>query len=67
MYVFVYGTLKRTYPNHYVLENGENGKAEFLCEARTEELFPLIIATKYQIPFLLDQSGIGKVKSRKYE
>ncbi|KAG4070874.1 hypothetical protein HA402_011100 [Bradysia odoriphaga] len=59
MYVFVYGTLKRNCPNNYVLEKRENGRAEFVCEARTEVLFPLIVATKYEIPFLLDQTGIG--------
>lgn len=60
-YVFVYGTLKKNCPNHYVLENNDNGKAEFICEARTKELFPLIVSTKYEIPFLLDQTGIGNV------
>lgn len=61
MYVFVYGTLKRNCPNHYMIENSDNGKAEFICEARTEEVFPLIVTTKYDIPFLLDQTGIGNV------
>lgn len=45
-----------------MLENRDNGKAEFICEARTEQLFPLIVTTKYEIPFLLDQTGIGNVK-----
>lgn len=45
-----------------MLENRENGKAEFICEARTEQLFPLIVTTKYEVPFLLDQTGIGNVK-----
>lgn len=62
MYVFVYGTLKKNCPNHYVLENRENGKADFICEATTEKLFPLIVTTKYDIPFLLDHNGIGNVK-----
>lgn len=61
MYVFVYGTLKKNCPNNYVLENRDNGKAEFVCEARTEELFPLIVITEYEIPFLLEQAGIGHV------
>lgn len=62
MYVFVYGTLKKNCPNHYVLESRDNGKADFVCEARTEDLFPLVLKTKYDIPFLLDQTGIGNVK-----
>lgn len=66
MYVFVYGTLKGRCPNNYILENSENGKAEFLFEALTVELFPLIVATKYEIPFLLDRSGIGNVKLMKF-
>lgn len=62
MYVFVYGTLKRSGPSYYMLENSENGKADFVCEAQTVELFPLVVTTKYLIPFLLDQNGTGKVK-----
>lgn len=61
MYIFVYGTLKRNYPNNYVLQNRDNGQSKFICVGRTVELFPLIMATKYDIPFLLDKCGIGNV------
>jgi len=62
MYAFVYGTLKRNCPNHYVLTNPENGKANFVSEGRTVDLFPLIVTTEILVPFLLDKKGTGKVK-----
>lgn len=61
-FVFVYGTLKKNGPSHYLLENSENGEAHFVCEAKTKERFPLIVRTEYEIPFILDQTGIGNVK-----
>ncbi|CAD7014963.1 putative gamma-glutamylcyclotransferase CG2811 isoform X1 [Ceratitis capitata] len=57
--VFVYGTLKRGEPNHYWLTNSENGFSRFLCEARTVQKFPLVIGTRYNIPFLLNKPGLG--------
>lgn len=36
-----------------------NGKAELLASARTTQKFPLIIATKYNIPFMLNIPGEG--------
>ena len=59
--VFVYGTLKRGQPNHEKLTNLENGKATFVGEARTVEKWPLVVATKFNIPFLLDKQGLGHV------
>lgn len=56
--VFVYGTLKRGEPNHYWFRKTTNAIANFICEAETNEKYPLIIATKYNIPFLLFQAGI---------
>lgn len=58
--VFVYGTLKNGQPNHHWLTNATNGLAEFLAEGKTENLFPLVIATKYNVPFLLNKPGTGK-------
>lgn len=52
--VFVYGTLKRGQPNHYWLKNDANGKSEFLCEGVTSDAFPLLIGTRYNIPFLIN-------------
>lgn len=57
--VFVYGTLKRGQPNHYLMTDAKNGIAKFITEAKTCEKFPLVIATRYNIPFLLNQPGTG--------
>lgn len=57
--VFVYGTLKKGQPNHYWLTNEENGFANFEGNGKTDIKFPLIIATKYNIPFLLNVPNTG--------
>ena len=57
--VFVYGTLKRNEPNHHWLTNPEHGVGKFLSEGRTKTKYPLIIGTKYNIPFLLHSPGTG--------
>lgn len=57
--VFVYGTLKMLQPNHYWLTNTINGDAHFICNGMTCDRFPLVIATRYHVPFLLKQSNIG--------
>lgn len=55
--VFVYGTLKRGEPNHHYMN-----KATFITGAKSVDKFPLVIASKYNIPFLLDKPGLGHVK-----
>lgn len=62
--VFVYGTLKRGEPNHKLIENTTNGYAKFLGSGKTVTKYPLVIATKYNVPFLLKKSGIGHVSLR---
>ena len=70
--VFVYGTLKQDEPNHYMLQNGgpdlEDFKssknqtfqpAKFICKAETLQKYPLVIASKFNIPYLLDKPGHG--------
>ena len=57
---FVYGTLKRGQPNHYRLGK-EFGASLFIGTARSIQQFPLVIASKYNIPFLLYAAGKGKV------
>ncbi|XP_034032978.1 gamma-glutamylaminecyclotransferase-like [Thalassophryne amazonica] len=58
-HVFVYGTLKKGQPNYHQMLDCTNGKAEFLATACTTQKFPLIIASKYNIPFLLNIPGQG--------
>lgn len=66
--VFVYGTLKRGEPNHHWLTKSENGYSRFLSVGTTEERFPLVVGTRYNIPFLLDKKGIGhQIRGEIYE
>lgn len=57
--VFVYGTLKKGQPNYYRMFDRSNGKTEFLASACTTQKYPLVIATKHNIPFLLNIPGQG--------
>ncbi|XP_022817281.1 putative gamma-glutamylcyclotransferase CG2811 isoform X2 [Spodoptera litura] len=57
--VFVYGTLKRNEPNHCLLQDSNNGIGCFVAEGYTKTKYPLIIATKYNIPFILHCPGKG--------
>lgn len=59
--VFVYGTLKRNEPNHHWLSDLKNGNSKYLGDGTTLQKYPLIIGTKYNIPFLLDKPGVGNV------
>ena len=59
--IFVYGTLKKGQPNHGLLQNAENGTSKFLGTGRTLKMWPLIVTTKFNLPFLLDSEGKGKV------
>lgn len=64
----MYGTLKRGQPNHHWLSRQENGAARFLGTGRTARTFPLVIGTRYNIPFLLDRCGTGNnVQGEVYE
>ncbi|XP_039748420.1 putative gamma-glutamylcyclotransferase CG2811 isoform X1 [Pararge aegeria] len=66
--VFVYGTLKRNEPNHHWLTNPEHGIGKFITEGTTKTKYPLIIGTKYNIPFLLYSPGDGHyVRGEVYE
>ncbi|XP_042376077.1 putative gamma-glutamylcyclotransferase At3g02910 isoform X2 [Zingiber officinale] len=58
--VFVYGTLKRRFPNHSLLADlAAAGDASFLTFARTARRFPLVIGP-LSIPFLLRLPGFGR-------
>jgi len=64
--VFVYGTLKQNQPNNYHLNDTKNGCAVFRSVAVTVNKYPLVISTKYNIPFLLQNEGIGHVSDFLY-
>lgn len=57
--MFVYGTLKRNQPNHKLLTDHTNGNATFLIDGNTIDRYPLLIGTRYNIPFLLNVNGTG--------
>jgi len=50
--------LKRGEPNH---EEFQKRDARFISEATTVEKWPLIVASNLNMPFLLNQKGLGKV------
>ncbi|XP_005995554.1 gamma-glutamylaminecyclotransferase isoform X2 [Latimeria chalumnae] len=58
-YIFVYGTLKKAQPNHHHMTRGTNGKGEYCGQGHTVEKYPLVIAGKYNIPYLLNIPGSG--------
>lgn len=53
MYVFVYGSLKRGYHNHELLQN-----SEFICEAISKEKYPMVNIEEL-FPYLINEKGIG--------
>lgn len=57
--VFVYGTLKQGQPNHNLLTDASNGVATFISTGTTTQKFPLLIHTRYNVPFLLKKPGTG--------
>ncbi|XP_034091662.1 gamma-glutamylaminecyclotransferase B-like [Gymnodraco acuticeps] len=66
--VFVYGTLKRGQPNYYRMLDAANGKVKLLASACTAQKHPLVIASKHNIPFLLNVPGQGhRVKGEIYK
>ena len=55
-YVFVYGTLKRGFPNH-----DESLLGKFYCGAcESREPFPLVVAGPYFSPVLINEKGSGE-------
>uniref|UniRef100_A0A023F7A0 Gamma-glutamylcyclotransferase family protein n=1 Tax=Triatoma infestans TaxID=30076 RepID=A0A023F7A0_TRIIF len=65
--LFVYGTLKKGEPNHHCFKS-ENGFSRFIGNGATVKKYPLVIASKYNIPFLIDSPGQGyKVRGEVYE
>lgn len=61
--VFVYGTLKTGQPNGYRMPDVKTGNASFVGKAVTVSKWPLVIASRYNIPFLLYKESHGKVSN----
>ena len=59
--IFAYGTLKYGQPNHFHMLSNEHGQYKFIASAKTDHKFPLIIATHWNLPFLLHAEGKGHV------
>ncbi len=59
--IFTYGTLKVGQPNNYLMNDASKGKSRFISHAVTVLKYPLVVATTYNIPFLLDVPGQGHV------
>jgi len=57
--VFVYGTLKAGEPNYEVMSDEATGRAEFVGAGTTVHKYPLVIGSRYNIPFLLLEQGSG--------
>ncbi|XP_048454052.1 gamma-glutamylaminecyclotransferase isoform X1 [Rhincodon typus] len=57
--VFVYGTLKKGQPNHHYMIDGSKGSGMYYGKGRTQQKYPLVIAGKNNIPFLLNLPTIG--------
>ncbi|XP_010935020.2 putative gamma-glutamylcyclotransferase At3g02910 [Elaeis guineensis] len=58
--VFVYGTLKRDFPNYGLIEDLiRSGDASFVAAARTAARLPLVVGP-WGVPFLLPIPGSGQ-------
>ena len=62
--IFVYGTLKKGQPNYYLLQDAAKfGRGVLLGEAKLTKRYPMVIASNYNVPALLDKEGVGKVRA----
>ncbi len=59
--LFTYGTLKHHEPNHFQFNDLNNGKAQFIANAVTHKKWPLVVTTKWNLPFLIYRQGEGHV------
>jgi hypothetical protein len=56
--VFAYGTLKRGEPNFKWLTEEAEGKFKVLAAGKTTKKRALVIGSRYNVPYLLDHSGM---------
>lgn len=59
--IFVYGTLKKGEHYHRYMSKPEKGNVEFVAEGETYFKFPLVIESKYNLPYLLWSPTNGEV------
>ena len=52
--VFVYGTLKRGFPNHHYMMG-----ATFIADAATVDAYPLVVGNTWFTPYLIPEMGNG--------
>lgn len=55
---FVYGTLKRGQPNANIMQRDD---IKYIGRVRTFHSWPLVIATTFNIPFLIGKQDHGQV------
>lgn len=61
-HIFVYGTLKKGFPNYFHVANNKIGQVKFLYEAATKDKYPLVVAhSPGNLPYLLNCKGEGYV------
>ena len=66
--VFVYGTLKQGHPNHHYFEDVNIGRATFIGTATTVDPWPLVVTTRFSLPYLVDHKGLGyPIRGELYE
>ncbi|KFK31441.1 hypothetical protein AALP_AA6G112100 [Arabis alpina] len=65
--IFVYGTLKRNQPNHFLLQDLiSSNNAVFIGQRTTRLQYPLVTGL-YGIPYLINKSGSGqKIRGELY-
>jgi len=59
--IFVYGTLKRGQPNHYLIQQISNGRHYFLGTALTVRPWPMVISPPNYAPCILDYPDHGEI------
>ncbi|XP_060077242.1 gamma-glutamylaminecyclotransferase C-like [Ylistrum balloti] len=68
MKVFVYGTLQRGQPNSKLFDNTKDGHYKYLGVGVTVKKYPLVIASMFNIPFMLPVEGSGNnIRGEVYE
>jgi len=63
--IFVYGTLKSGEPNYDLIRDESRGKCTLRGRATTEEKYPLVVASRFDIPYLLYDPGKGHVRTKR--